>query len=184
MKMMYIILAFGFCVIAFIGAFYGFQLYQSNTYDTLLNQSENNMLQGESYMNETDFGSGSPQSNMQDITDALNSTSAAINETQEMENVAPDTATYQYAVIRLGELQNMTKGENDEMGIFQEMQTNGVFSAALDAVSMNNTLTATENNITLGQNQLIQLVNSNGQLKARLTNVLGENTVNQMLSNT
>ena len=58
------------------------------------------------------------------------------------------------------------------------------FQLLLDAVSMNNTLTATENNITLGQNQLIQLVNSNGQLKARLTNVLGENTVNQMLSNT
>ena len=64
MKMMYIILVVVFCVIAFVGAFYGYQIYQSNTYNTLLNQSENNMLQSESYINQTSFTSGSAETNM------------------------------------------------------------------------------------------------------------------------
>lgn len=184
MKMMYIILVVVFCVIAFVGAFYGYQIYQSNTYNTLLNQSENNMLQSESYINQTSFTSGSAETNMQYIYDAENSTAAAINETEEMENVAPDTATYQYAVIRLDELQNMSKSEDNGLRIFQDMQTNGVFAAAIDAVNLNSTITATNNNISTNQNLLIQLVNNNPPLKQRLTNILGQNTVNQMLSNT
>jgi hypothetical protein len=101
-----------------------------------------------------------------------------------METVAPDTATYQYAVIRLDELQNMSKSEDNGLRIFQDMQTNGVFAAAIDAVNLNSTITATNNNISTNQNLLIQLVNNNPPLKQRLTNILGQNTVNQMLSNT
>lgn len=169
-------------IATFFAGFFGYQQYNSYTYNNLLNQSDNNWVQAKGLVDQVNITGNSYDTNIQYLQNAENLTRQAINETQQMSNVAPDDSTYAYAQIQLAEYQNALKLEDQYLKVNEDLKSSGLLSAA--AMVQNNTqsINATGQNIIVEQNQLIQLVNSNPSLNKRLVNVLGQSRVNQIMS--
>lgn len=173
-------------VLIFIGTFFvgffGYQEYNSYTYNNLLKQSDANWVQAKSLVDQVNLTSNSYDTNIQYLQSAENLTRQAINETQEMSNVAPDENTFAYAQLMLAEYQNALELEDYYLRVNEDLKSSGLLYAA--AIVQNNTqdINDTGQNIVNEHNQLIQLVNSNPSLNNRLVNVLGQSRVNEILN--
>ena len=173
-------------VLIFIGTFFvGFFLYlefNSYTYNNLIKQSDANWVQAKSLVDQVNLTSNSYDTNIQYLQSAENLTRQAINETQEMSNVAPDENTFAYAQLMLAEYQNALELEDYYLRVNEDLKSSGLLYAA--AIVQNNTqdINDTGQNIVNEHNQLIQLVNSNPSLNNRLVNVLGQSRVNEILN--
>lgn len=169
-------------VVAFLGGLFGYQQYQSLTYNDLLKKADSNWIQAKGNLSQINLTSNSYDTNIKYAQNAINLTDQAINQTQQMTNIAPDNATSAYAQIRLAEYQNAKKLEEYILKINEDLKTSGIFATAALIQNSAQDINNTSLNIAAEQNQLIQLVNANPSLYQRIVNVLGQNRVNQILT--
>lgn len=169
-------------VFTFFAGFLGYQQYNSYTYNNLLKQSDNNWVQAKNYVDKVNITANSYDTNIQYLQTAENLTNQAINQTQEMSNIAPDESTYAYSQIQLAKLQNAFKLEDYYLKINEDLKSSGLFATAALVQDIGKDVNSTGQNIVAEQNQLIQLVNSNPSLNNRLVDVLGQDRVNQIMS--
>lgn len=173
-----IVIIFAF---AFIGGYFGYQQYQSYTYDDLLKKSDNSWVQAKDNLSQVNITKNSYDTNIKYIQNAMNLTDQAINQTQQLINTAPDNNTNAYAQIRLTEYQNAKKLEEYALKLNEDLKSSGIFGALAMFQNSSQDINNTSMNIAAEQNQLTELINSNPTLKQRLINVLGQDRINQIL---
>lgn len=168
-------------IVAFLGGYFGVFQYNSVTYDDLLKKSDDNLVQARNTLLTSNITNSSYDTNIKIAQNSMNSMDQAINQSEEMVNIAPDNATKQYAQIRLQQLQNGKKLQEYYLKTLEDIKSSGILTAA--SLLQNNTQDINNiiSQITNEQNQLIALINSNPSLNERLIKVLGKNRVNEIL---
>ena len=167
-------------IIIAAGGYYGYQEYQATVYDNLLNQSESSFIQIKDNLNQTGEKL-SYETNIGKIKQSINYTDQAINETAQMINVAPDNVTKKYAEIRNDQFKLVKQVEEMYLRVYEDIQTSGIFGAMNSIKTLKNETNSIGAKMSNDQNQLITLVNTNPELKQRLTQVLGEKEVKELL---
>lgn len=167
-------------IIAAVGGYFGYQEYQSATYNSLLNQSESNFLQAKTSLNQTGEKL-SYETNINKIKQSMSYTDQAINETAQMISVAPDNATKKYAEIRNDQFKIAKQVEEMYLRLYEDIKTSGIFGAMSTIQTFKNETESISKKMSDDQNQLISLVNNNPELKQRLTQALGEKRVKELL---
>jgi len=171
-------------IVAVVGGYYGYGVYQSNTYNDLLLKTEGEngtLFQTGKILNETNFTTKSYETNIGNVKQAINLTDLTINQTQDMVNIAPDNATKEYAQLRLKQYKDLRSIEEMYLKLYEDIQASGIFGAIGTISAMTNETNRLTDEMTADQNSIISLVNSNPQLKNRLNQTLGENQTNKLL---
>lgn len=165
-----------------VGGFYGFKEYQSYTYDQNLKKSDELWLNAKESIGQTDIETKSYETNIELIKDSMNKTDLAINYTQVMLSNAPDNATKEYAQIRINQYNESKKIIEMYLKFNEDLKSSGIFGVLGTMDTFNKELDKITSNLKNYQNELIKLVNSNPELKARLNKVLGENRVKEIIT--
>ncbi len=171
-------------IVAVVGGYYGYGVYQSNTYNDLLLKTEGEngtLIQTGKILNETNFTTKSYGTNIGNVKQAINLTDLTINQTQDMVNIAPDNATKEYAQLRLKQYKDLRSIEEMYLKLYEDIQASGIFGAIGTINAMTNETNRLTDEMTADQNSIISLVNSNPQLKNRLNQTLGENQTKKLL---
>lgn len=179
-RKMWIPLILVIVVIVAAGGYYGYQEYQATAYDNLLNQSEGSFVQIKDNLNQTGEKL-SYETNIGKIKQSINYTDQAINETAQMINIAPDNVTKKYAEIRNDQFKLVKQVEEMYLRVYEDIQTSGIFGAMSSIKTLKNETNSISAKMSDDQNQLITLVNTNPELKQRLTQILGEKKVKELL---
>nr|WP_319372548.1 hypothetical protein [uncultured Methanobacterium sp.] len=171
-------------IVAVVGGYYGYGVYQSNTYNDLLLKTEGEngtLFQTGKILNETNFTTKSYETNIGNVKQAINLTDLTINQTQDMVNIAPDNTTKEYAQLRLKQYKDLRNIEEMYLKLYEDIQASGIFGAIGTISAMTNETNRLTDEMTADQNSIISLVNSNPQLKNRLNQTLGENQTKKLL---
>jgi hypothetical protein len=171
-------------LVAVVGGYYGYGYYKSNTYNDLLVKTEGEngtLFQAGNFLNETNFTTKSYETNIQSVKQAINLTDVTINETQSMVDIAPDNATKEYAQLRLKQYKNFRQIQEMYLKLYEDIKVSGIFAAIGSVGTINNETTRLANEMNTDQNTLVNLVNSNPELKNRLYQTLGEKRANELL---
>lgn len=171
-------------IVAVVGGYYGYESYKSNTYNDLLLKTEGangTLIQAGNLLNATNFTTKTYDTNIQSVKQAINLTDVTINETQVMVDIAPDNATKEYAQLRLKQYKNLRQIEEMYLKLYEDVKVSGIFGALGTISTMSNETSRLSNEIKTDQKTIIDLVNSNPQLKTRLYQVLGDKQANDLL---
>ena len=163
-------------IVVFVGGIFGYQYYQSMTYDNLLNKSESSFIESKHSFNQLEKVT-SVEEGIGRIKQSINYADQAINETAQMINVAPDNATREYAVIRNDQFKIMKQMDESYLHML-EAKMNGTGGTVASKPSKAKSI---DTKLSDDQDRLVMLVKSNFGLKQRLTHVLGEEIVKQIL---
>ena len=168
-----------------IGGYYGYGEYKSMTYNDLMKQvdgSDGSIVQARNAYNEINETTKSYETNINNVKKGMELTDQSINGTKQMMDIAPDEATFEYARIRNSQFIIMKNVEELVLRLFEEMQSGNIFTAAAYAETMNTELTNLEQQMDTEQTALVNLVNSNPELKERMISNLGESRTNEILT--
>jgi chromosome segregation ATPase len=169
-------------VILGVGGYFGYEEYRSMSYNDNLKKSDDSWRSAKSAILQTDIETKSYDTNIEHIKAAMNSTDQAINHTQEMIDIAPDNATREFGNIRIQQYRESKKIMELYLRLVEDLQSSGIWSAYATVDTMEKEMDSINANLDSLQLQLIELIESNPDLKSRLNNVLGEGRVNDMSS--
>jgi cytoskeletal protein RodZ len=168
-------------VLILVGAFIIYPAYASAMYNYHFGEANKDISNAKAASSQVDALNKPLDSDIQSTEESQNYTEKAIKEFQSMSYYAPDKPSKEYADLRSKQFQEVDQWDNISIRTFQNMQSSGTLAVALTFQSTSAPqIYSIQTDITSYQDQIVQLVESNPNLKQRRIDVLGEDTASKL----
>jgi hypothetical protein len=171
-----------FIVIVFLSVFIIVPAYTSLTYDNHLVYATNASTEAQAALAETEPLQKPIEDNIRLTKKSINYTDDVIDAYQQMYDNPPDNVTKKYAELRLKQHKEIRKWDDLTIRGYEEMKASGTITGGLTFIAMaGDEINSTKTNIGTYQNEIIELVQNNPDLRKRLVNAIGNEATERSL---